>query len=189
MTDRKIFTVSPEALLRYRLVGSVEALILGGCSVREAVRTVIGQVHLDNAGVARTVSERTLYRWVAAYRRGKIEGLEPKERGCLDASVVLSDDLIAFLKSERDLDRDASVPELIRRARELGLIRCHQKVSRSTVWRALKRMGLATSRRKGQKRDTRRFGYSERMQMAITDFVHFRAGAVRLRRGGLLPAR
>jgi hypothetical protein len=46
----------------------------------------------------------------------------------------------------------------------------------------MRRMGLVTTKRKVQKRDSRRFHYAERMQMAITDFVHFRAGAGRLRR-------
>jgi len=182
MTDRNFFTVSPEALFRYGLVSYVELLVLSGNCLAEAVRKVSGQVHEDQRGRQRAVSRRTLYRWVAAYRRESLDGLEPKARDCVGASVVLHDNFINYLKAERDLDRDASVPELIRRARELGVIRCRQTVSRITVWRALRRLRLATSRRKGQKRDSRRHEYSERMQMSHSDFLHFRAGAPRLRR-------
>jgi putative transposase len=174
-------TLSAEALFRYRVVGSVEALMLLGRSLAEAVRTVASGSHPFDQK-QRSVSERTAYRWVAAYRLGGIDGLEPRGRERIETSAVLSEKLVEFLCTERRLDRDASVPELVRRARELGIVRRHERVSRSTVWRTMRRMGLVTSRRKVVKRDSRRFHYSERMQMLITDFVHFRAGAERLRR-------
>jgi hypothetical protein len=81
------------------------------------------------------------------------------------------------MQAERELDRDASVPELVRRARELGIVRRHEQVSRCTAWRTLRRLGLPTTKRKVRKRDSRRFQYTERMQLAITDFIHFSAGA------------
>ena len=182
MLERKNpVTLSAEALFRYRVVGSVEALMLTGKSFAEAVRTVAIGSH-PCAGATRSVSERTAYRWVAAYRQHGIEGIEPTGRERIETSAVLSEKLVEFLHAERELDRDASVPELVRRARELGIVRSHERVSRATVWRTMRRMGLVTSRRKVVKRDSRRFHYSERMQMAISDFVHFRAGAGRLRR-------
>ena len=181
MERKKPVTLSAEALFRYRVVGSVEALVLTGRSLAEAVRTVASGSHPFEGGL-RDVSARTAYRWVAAHRRGGIDGLEPAGRARIDTSAVLSDELVEFLRIERGLDRDASVPELLRRARERGIVRCHETVSRSTVWRTMRRMGLVTSRRKVHKRDSRRFHYAERLQMAISDFVHFYAGAGRLRR-------
>ena len=174
-------TLSAEALFRYRVVGSVEALMLLGKALAEAVRAVASGSHPFDEK-QRSVSERTVYRWVFAYRQRGLDGLEPRGRERIETSAVLSEKLVEFLRTERELDRDASVPELVRRARELGIVRSQERVSRSTVWRSMRRMGLVTSRRKGLKRDSRRFHYTERMQMLITDFVHFRAGAERLRR-------
>lgn len=181
MERKNPVTLSAEALFRYRVVGAAEALMLTGKSLAEAVRTVATGAH-PFEGTERNVSARTAYRWVAAYRIRGIDGLEPTGRERTETSAVLPEKLVEFLRAERGLDRDASVPELVRRARELGIVRSRERVSRSTVWRTLRRMGLVTSRRKVVKRDSRRFHYSERMQMAISDFVHFRAGAERLRR-------
>ncbi len=183
MVERKnLVTLSSEALFRYRAVSAVQALVLGGRSLQEAVRSVVREPHPQPDGQPRRVSERTLYRWLAAYKTKGLEGLEPASRHPIEGSAVLGEDLIGFLRTERKLDRDASVPELVARARELGIVRRSEPVSRVTAWRAMRRLGLVTTRRKVQKRDSRRFQFARRMQMCISDFVHFRAGARRLRR-------
>lgn len=181
MARGNIITISSEALFRYRVVGAVRGLVLCGRSLADAVRLVAADLHAYIHGTRR-VSERTIYRWFAAYKRDGIEGLDPKLRGQVAGSNVLSEQFVYFLCKERERDRDASVPELIKRARELGILRSRERVSRSTVWRTMRRLNLVTTRRKVRKRDSRRFQYPERMQMCITDFVHFRAGARRLRR-------
>jgi transposase InsO family protein len=182
MTSREPVEISSEALFRYRVAGAVEALVVMGRSLAEAVHAIAGDVHADIDGKPRRVSTRTLYRWVAAYRKAGIDGIEPAGRNRIGTSVALEEKLVRFMQAERELDRDASVPELVRRARELGIVRRHEKVSRCTAWRTLRRLGLPTTKRKVRKRDSRRFQYAERMQMTISDFVHFRAGAQRLRR-------
>ncbi len=182
MAGREPVTISSEALFRYRVAGAVEALVLMGRSLADAVHAIAGDVHTDVAGKPRRVSPRTLYRWVAAYRKAGIDGIEPAGRRRTDSSVALDANLVRFMQAERQIDRDASVPELVRRARELGVVRRHERVSRCTAWRTLRRLGLPTTRRKVRKHDSRRFQYAERMQLSISDFVHFRAGARRLRR-------
>ena len=182
MAGREPVTISPEALFRYRVAGAVESLALMGRSLADAIRTVCADIHTDLDGKRRQLSPRTLYRWVAAYRKAGIDGIEPATRRRIDSSVALDATLVRFMQAEREIDRDASVPEIIRRARELGVVRRQERVSRCTAWRTLRRLGLPTTRRKVRKRDSRRFQYSERMQMLISDFVHFRAGALRLRR-------
>src|SRR5690606_11463376 len=148
-----------------------------------AVKLVASRPHTELDGSARKISARTLYRWVAAYERAGLSALEPAERKRVATSVVLSETLVSFLRREKDLDPLASVPELLERARERGTLGRLEAVDRSTVWRALVRMGLPTRRRPTKHEgDTRRFAYSHRMQMVLCDGKHFRAGVNRLRR-------
>jgi len=177
---------SPEALLRYAVLAQIEALILGGGSVGAAVREVAGRDHAHPDGRRIRVSVRTLQRWRAAYAAGGLEALEPKSRRQTDTSVVLSEALLSFLKTEKERDPRASVPELIRRAQARGIIPADLPVDRTTVWRACRRMGLATRARPSKREgDMRRWIYAHRMQCVLCDGKHFRAGAARLRRVAL----
>ena len=177
---------SPEALLRYAVLAQVEALVLGGGSVGAAVREVAGRDHAHLDGRRVRVSVRTLQRWRAAYAAGGLEALEPKSRRRTLTSVVLNEAMVAFLGTEKERDPRASVPELIRRAQARGIIPADLPVDRTTVWRACRRMGLATRPRPSKlEADMRRWIYAQRMQCVLCDGKHFRAGAARLRRVAL----
>ena len=177
---------SSEALLRYSVLAQVEALILGGWGASAAVREVAGREHAHPDGGVVRVSVRTIQRWRTAYREGGIGGLEPASRKRTDTSVVLDEELVAFLKAENKRDPRASVPELIRRARVRAVVPEDLPLDRTTVWRACRRMGLTTrvrpSKREG---DMRRWRYPHRMQCVLCDGKHFRAGAQRLKRVAL----
>ena len=177
---------SPEALLRYAVLAQIEALLLGGGSVGAAVREVADRDHAHPGGRPVRVSVRTLQRWRAAYAAGGLEALEPQSRRRTLTSVALSEAMIAFLRTEKEHDPRASVPELIRRAQARGIIPTDLAVDRATVWRACRRMGLATRSRPSKREgDMRRWMYVQRMQCVLCDGKHFRAGAARLRRVAL----
>ena len=178
---------SPEALFRYRMVSEVVSRVLRGEDRADAVGHVVAQDQHDLSGNLRHVSERTLYRWLARFREYGFAGLVPSRRKRVDCSLVLSDTLLEFLRTQKKLDPRASIPELIRRARETGVLRPNDPVDRTSVYRALKRMGIYVGRRKRRRpeRDTRRFQYPHRMQMVLCDGKHFRAGATRARRVAL----
>jgi len=173
-----------EALFRYRIVSSVTALQYSGLRRSEAVRQVAGAQHLDDDIGVRKVSERTIYRWLAAYRDNKaLCSLQPAGRSKLQGSLVVDERLLRFIAEERKRDRDASIPELLRRAEQYEVIADGTELVRSTVWRAMCRMGIETRRRKQPgDADMRRFRYLQRMQMVVADFKHFRAGIVRAKR-------
>lgn len=177
-------TISAEALFRYGLVAHVLARVaLGEVRALVIVETT-GMTHqAPGTGRARTVAGRTLYRWLAAFSGAGIDALEPKKRSRTDASVVLSPKLLAFLQAEKTKDKDASIPEMLRRARELSVIAKDARIHRATVHRALVRMGVPITRTRG-KRDTdmRRFAFAFRMRMVLVDGKHFRAGAYRTKR-------
>jgi putative transposase len=179
------FTTSGEALFRFHVVSSVLSRVVGGMKLRDAVAEVKALPHPEFDGTARIVGKRTLYRWVEAYRDRGIAGLEPAQR-TPPPETALPSDFLAFVVDQKQQDPRPSVPELIRRARERGILQADQVVDRVTVWRALTRRGVATKRRKKpHDGDTRRFAYASRMQMLLSDGKHFRAGRARLKRVAL----
>ena len=137
---------SAEALFRYQVVSQVRALVAGGRKASRAMRAVAASVHVDFKGESRRVSLRSVQRWLASYQQSGIAGLEPAARNVSVDSKVLPAKLQEFVVIEKRRDPRASVPELIRRAREKGLIARRALVSRVTVFRYLLRQGLATTR-------------------------------------------
>ena len=175
---------NPEALFRHSLVSQVLNRMYRGQARVDAIEAVAGQRHLDFDGKERSVSARTLYRWLAAYEQGGSEALAPQERS--GGPMVLSEALLDFFKAEKLADARTSVPELIRRARVTGRIKPDERVHRATVWRAFQHLGVPTGRINTPKvRDCRRFAYAHRLDMVLCDGKHFRAGPGRLKRVAL----
>src|SRR4051812_7459749 len=141
MADRKPprtpLVLSPEALFRYQIVSAVKARALSGQGMDAAVRSVAAQTHQTPAGESTTVSVRSIYRWLAEYDRDEPAVLEP---AAPVISLALPTALLDFLTAEKAEDRYASVPELIRRALQLGVIGPHQRIDRTSVWRACVRL-------------------------------------------------
>jgi putative transposase len=176
-------TFSAKSLLRYQAVSAVKVLMLTGTKRSRSITVVADQVHPDEEGNLHRFSRRTIERWVKAYEQDGLAGLEDVARKRCDFSVVLKPAFLSYLKKEKDKDPRASIPELLRRARQVGVLHPAELVDRSTVWRALKRMDVPTRRmRKVEVDDKRRFAFPERMQMVLIDFKHFRAGPTRARR-------
>jgi len=168
--------LSPRALLRYRFTSMIEAHVLAGMNVDAAVR-LVATLRVDD----RTVSPRTLYRWLKAAKEGP-QALEPRPRPQLAGSRVLEDELLDWLVGQKDVDPKASIPELILRAREADQLHPTAPICRSTVLRALKRRGVDTRRQATVGKDTRRWGFDERLQLVMADFKEFRAGPTRRKR-------
>ena len=181
--------LSSRALYRYSVVSQVVAQIASGVGRAAAIGSVCAQTHATPGGSCERVRPRTLYRWLAAFEADGVGGLEfgGSTRKLAASSVVLPEDFIAFLVVEKRKDRPASIPELIRRARERGILKSTQAVHRSTVYRACKRLGLPLARcRHAKDRDSRRFAYPHRMDMVLCDGKHFRAGSQRQKRVALV---
>ncbi len=178
-------TLSHEALFRYAVVSEVRTRTLGGSSLSLAIADVLALPHYDLQGQLRFLSARTLQRWLTAVQDGGAGALEPKlvQR----SSTAIPAKLMAFIRLEKDSDSEASLPELLKRARLLGIIAEDEPIHRSTLWRTCHRQGVALSRtRRLATADMRRFAYPHRMMMILCDGKHFRAGPARLRRVALI---
>jgi putative transposase len=176
--------LSGEALFRYGVVSVVKLCVQAGRTRAQAIAEVLDSGVADlGGGRGRAVSRRTIYRWLRAYERRGLEGLEPATRQRISDSKVLPVRLVDFLRAEKKADPPVSVPELIRRAGLRGIVDTRGKLSRTSVWRALRRMGLPTTRARRQaEADMRRFAHAHRMRLVLVDGKHFRAGAQRLKR-------
>lgn len=183
MTRRELGPLSHKALVRYQVVSLVRARLLAGVDRASAVAAVADMDHATPAGVLCRVSVRSVYRWLAEYEQGGAAALEDRVREAKTASRVLEGKLLEFLAKARSTDEAASIPELLRRAKERGLLHECSDVDRTTVYRALVRMKVATGRTKRERdSDMRRFAYPHRMELVLADGKHFRAGARRSRR-------
>ena len=177
---------SHKALFRYQVVSQVLSRMLSGERRAQAVPAVASMRHRFFDGRVWRVSVRTLYRWLRAHESQGLAVLENRRRKRPPDASVLPVRFVEFLESTKKLDARASIPEIIRRARELGLVDAHTAVDRSTVYRTARRLSLPVGHiSKQPERDTRRFAYPHRMDMVLADGKHFRAGAQRARRVAL----
>jgi len=189
MTDNPRGPIQPsaEALERFVVVSQVLSRECRGEKRSEAVDAVASLKHASmRSQDGLQCSRSTVYRWLTAYERHGLAGLQRAARERTESSVVLSPRLIDFFVTQKRADPRASIPELIRRARLTDVIAPTDSVDRTTAWRAMKRKGVPTARRKkALVRDSRRFAFPHRMDMVLCDGKHFRAGAHRLRRVAL----
>ena len=174
---------STVALFRFAVVSQVRSRVLAGEAQADAIAQLAAQQHAHCDSRAQSVSERSIYRWLAAFAAQGLAGLEPASRQRTSTSVVLAASVLDFIVAQKEEDVRASLPEIVRRARQRGVIGETERIHRSTVYRACVRMGVPVVRRtKARVRDSRRFAYPHRMDLILSDGKHFRAGATRKKR-------
>jgi transposase InsO family protein len=176
---------SPQTAFRYQVVSQVLTRITGGETQREAVLAVAALEHyFPGDDRPRRVSERAIYLWLGQYRVEGLTGLETSPRTPSSPSgSSLPPKFMEFLVNVKTQDSRASIPEIIRRAGQMGILKPEDAVDRTTVYRVAKRRGLwVAHQRQSRDRDVRRFAYPHRMDMILCDGKHFRAGVSRARR-------
>jgi hypothetical protein len=147
---------SPDELLRCQVIAELRSKLAGGKDLEEAVAEIAARTHfIIHTGEAVTVTTRSVYRWWSKFKVAGWPGLRTGRSQTPRLYPALPEKLLGFLREEKKLDRYASVPELLRRARELELVGSAEAIDRVTVWRACKRLGLPLRRvpGKGLRRD------------------------------------
>ena len=178
-------SLSGQALFRYRVVSEVLVSELRGEVRAQAVRRAASHVHLGPDGRPRQVGLRSVYRWLSAFHKHGVVGLEDRSRGKNTTDGVLDSGLVQFLIDQKEEDPRASIPQLLDRAVHVGLLKTRTEVDRTTVWRAFKRRGVSTRRRLARAALQKRFGMAHRTQMVLCDGKHFLAGPTKKRRVAL----
>jgi len=176
--------LSSEERLRCQVIGELRSRLEAGQSLADAVADICGRPHfIILTGAAASVKARSAYRWWSNFQAKGWPGLLTGRSGSLRVYSALPPHLLNFLRDEKKLDRYASVPEMLRRARELEIVARSEKFDRVTVWRACKRLGLPVRRVPGKREiDSRRFAYPHRLMMVLADGKQFRASPRRSKR-------
>ena len=130
--------LSEEGLFRHHVVSEIRTRVLGGKRPAAAIREVLALPHVQPAGRPRPLAARTLYRWLASFSAEGYPGLEPERRPVIAGSAVLPRRLLDFLRLIKQDENECytSLPELIRRARLLGVVAEDEAIDRTSVWRA-----------------------------------------------------
>ena len=176
--------LSSEERLRCQVVAELRSRLDAGRSLAESVADIAGRPHfIILTGEVASVTAGSAYRWWAKFKARGWSGLRTGRSGMPPVYPALPSHLLDFLCAEKKLDRYASIPELLRRARELAIIGSSEDFDRVTVWRACQRLGLPLRRVPGKREiDSRRFAYPHRMMMVLVDGKHFRASPRRTKR-------
>lgn len=179
----ELLTLSADEFVRVLAVNELRAKLLSGKPLGAAIAEVAGREHIGLDGQAHTVTKSSLRRWHRAFLEQQVAGLKTKPRRTSGVGACLPPSLIDFVCAEKKVDRYASIPELLRRARARDIIGKDERIDRTTLWRACRARSLPLRRlpRKSEA-DMRRWAYPRRMMMVLADGKHFRAGPRRSRR-------
>jgi transposase InsO family protein len=158
------------ASFRYRLIA--DAVEVSADAVTAAVAEAAARSYLDPGGTQIEVSERTLWRWLAAYRQAGLLGLQPKarkDRGKLLACPANVLEMAARLRRENEDRATKTIIDILERKKvvEPGAL------ARSTLDRHLDRMGLSRRRLHKLGRKTHKKVRTDApFELVVADFHH-----------------
>lgn len=140
------------ALVRWGVIAAATDVSLGPVERGLLLAEIAATVHRDADGRAFRVTKRTLYRWLAAWRRDGFEGLKPTPRR--DAGTFRADaqilELAAALRREAPARSAAHIAEILERTRDA-------QVHPRTLQRFFADRGLERARLEGRHRAYGRF--------------------------------
>lgn len=171
------------ALQRYQAISTVMLRTARGDSLRKACACVAKMEFFDT-DMKRSVSfsESSLRRWVKAFETGGLDALQVQGRH--RPQQALSAAALEAIRAEKMKDAGASIPEVIRRVVIRLNLDKSSPLSRTTVWRAVSRMGLPTGpvSEAGDPGNVRAFEFAHRMQCVLCDGKHFTVGPTHVKR-------
>jgi putative transposase len=158
------------AAFRHRCL--VQALEADGEELLPILKAEARQARTDPAGRARTVSVRTLARWLAAYRRGGLLALCPRPRTDQGTLRAIPPDVFAraqALRRQKPARPTKTIIDILVRQQTVA----PHAIARSTLDRHLARQGLSrhTLRSLGQK-TFRRIETTAPFELVVADFHH-----------------
>ncbi len=113
-----------------------------------AINITSDQPNMDQYGQIRSISIRSIYRWLSLFEENGICGLLTMERSKHYQSFVLPSCLLDFCKQRKSDTPNISIPKLIEEARHAGIISSSHKIDRTTLWHNLGKLGIDTARKK-----------------------------------------
>ena len=119
------------------------------------------------------VAQETLRGWLAAWRRGGFDALQPRPRADLGRSRGIPGPVADLLCSIKDEEHSLSVALVIERARTTGTVPDDLPLPNSTVHRLLSRAGLMRKRpEEPVANDRLRFSFEKAGDLWMADVMH-----------------
>ena len=155
------------ALFRFQTIASLLELPRG--EQERFIQERIGKPIEAPDGKLIRLSRATLTRWLHRYRKKGIEGLKPSDRKDKGSLRTLSDETACALLKIRQEKPGLTVEALIYQARRNGIFAPGQHVSKSSVWRFLKKHHR---QKEITRTDRRRFEAEAPMELVQSDVMH-----------------
>lgn len=156
------------ALFRFQTIASLLELPRG--EQERIIQEMVGKPLEAPNGKLSSLSRATLMRWMARHRRQGIEGLKPSDRKDKGSLRTFSDETACALLKLKTSMPGLTVEALIYQARRKGIFAPGQHVSKSSVWRFLKKHHQ--ERKEASRTDRRRFEAEAPMELVQSDVMH-----------------
>lgn len=117
------------------------------------------------------VAQETIRDWLKKYRRGGFDALLPKSRTDRGKPRKLPREVADLLLAAKEDNPDLTVPLVIKKVRESGLVPDDIRMPQSTVYKLLARNGLMRKKNEPAK-DHRRFSYQFAGDLFMSDVMH-----------------
>ena len=162
------------ALFRYGLIAELLHLRPGSRELGAAIRKVSGREHAIPGSRRRRVAPNTLRDWMRLYREGGFDALHPKPRSDRGRLRRMPQETAAALIEIKRRHPRLPVRQVILEVRARGKAGADVQLSRSTVYRLLRREGLtpASARNRQAARDRRRFQFRFPNELWQSDVLH-----------------
>ncbi len=159
------------ASFRYRVIADAAEAAEG--DVTDAIERAATRVYVEPTGSETRVSERTLWRWLSAYRTGRLSALMPiprDDRGKLRAFKPELLDKAAQLRSGKNSKRPTkTIIDILVRLEKVE----RGQLARSTLDRHLARIGMSRLQLGGLGETTYRKILTEApFELVVADFHH-----------------
>jgi len=157
------------ALFRFQTIAPLLDLQRG--EQERLIQELVGKPIEAPNGKLFPLSRSTLMRWLARHRKKGVEGLQPMDRKDKGGLRAFSDEIACALLKIKAEKPGLTVEALIYQARRKGIFAPGQHVSKSSVWRFLKKHH-SEGQKEGFRTDRRRFEAEAPMELVQSDVMH-----------------
>lgn len=171
MLDKPINPGQIEAIFRYSVISPLLEADLSKEELRIRRGRILQQTHPHPDGGKVQVSERTLRRWVAAYRAHGLDGLFPNQREVAPCQAIPADvlELAVKLRQEAPSRSVGQIIKIMERANKIEV----GSVSPSTLGRQFRRLHVTRQElAKGKQKTRHRFTAKHRNALWMSDVHH-----------------
>ena len=159
------------ALFRYGIIADFVNLPPGSKGLYAQIKKKAEQDYVIPSSRRTRVAEETIRSWLKKYRRGGFDALLPKVRSDKGKARRLPLEVADLLLEIKEEAPELTVPLVIKKAINTGLVPDDIRLPNSTVYKLLARHGL-TQKSTSSDKDHRRFAYPNAGDLFMSDVMH-----------------